>query len=89
MRVLHPDPLFAGLPEVINVRESHYCEVKQLPGDFRLLASNDNCHLQAMGHQQRPIYGVQFHPELYTDHYPDGRRVLSNFFAIAGGEVGD
>ena len=89
VRVIHPDPLFAGLPEVIYVRESHYCEVKQLPADFRLLASNDNCHLQAMRHQQRPIYGVQFHPELYTDDYPDGRRVLSNFFAIAGGEVGD
>ena len=89
VRVIHPDPLFARLPEVIYVRQSHYCEAKQLPADFRLLASNDNCHLQAMRHQQRTIYGVQFHPELYTDDYPDGRQVLSNFFAMANREAAD
>ena len=52
----------------------------------------------------RPVYGVQFHPEGYTEsttdrknllatavygdapapHEPDGRRLLANFFRIAG-----
>jgi hypothetical protein len=26
---------------------------------------------------------VQFHPEGYTDAYPDGRRLLENFFRLA------
>ena len=60
-----------------------------LPPEFRLLASNDCCRLQAMGHLRRPLYGVQFHPELYTDYYPDGRQILRNFFAMAGQEVRD
>jgi GMP synthase (glutamine-hydrolysing) len=77
------DPLFAGLPETITVLESHYCEVKTVPTEFRLLATNDNCQVQAMRHATRPIYGIQFHPEAYTDYYPDGRRLLENFFALA------
>jgi len=85
--VVHPDPLFAELPEVIYVRQSHFCEVKRLPADFRLLASSDHCRLQAMRHATRPIYGVQFHPELYTDYYPHGRQILRNFFALAGADT--
>ncbi len=85
--VIHPDPLFAELPEVIYVRQSHFCEVKHLPADFHLLASSDHCRLQAMRHPRRPVYGVQFHPEMYTEHYPHGRRVLLNFFTIAGADT--
>jgi GMP synthase-like glutamine amidotransferase len=80
------DPLFAGLPETVMVLESHYCEVKAPPPDFLLLAENDNCRVQAMRHRERPVYGVQFHPEGYTDDYPHGRRILENFFRMA--EVG-
>ncbi len=87
--IIHPDPLFAGLPEIFYVRQLHFCEVKTLPPQFRLLASNDHCRLQAMRHLRRPLYGVQFHPELYTDYYPDGRQILSNFFAMVGAGVRD
>jgi len=87
--VIQPDPLFADLPELIYVRQSHFCEVKHLPADFRLLASGDHCRLQAMRHTRLSIYGVQFHPELYTDYYPHGRQILRNFFAIAGADIGD
>ncbi len=88
VRVVHPDPLFAGLPEVLYLRQAHYCEVKQLSPDFRLLASNDHCRLQAMRHRHRPIYSVQFHPEAYTEYYPHGREILSNFFQMAGEQAG-
>jgi GMP synthase-like glutamine amidotransferase len=87
VRLLEPaDPLFAGLPETLMVLESHYCEVKRLPPGFQLLATNDNCQVQAMRHAERPIYGTQFHPEAYTEHYSDGRRLLENFFAMANAE---
>jgi GMP synthase (glutamine-hydrolysing) len=88
VRVLErEDPLFAGLPETIMVLESHYCEVKALPPEFVLLASNDNCRVQAMRHRERPIYGVQFHPEGYTDDYPHGRTVLENFLRLGEEEA--
>jgi GMP synthase-like glutamine amidotransferase len=79
------DPLFAELPETLMVLESHYCEVKALPPEFVLLATNDNCRVQAMRHRERPVYGTQFHPEGYTDDYPHGRTILENFFRLAEG----
>jgi anthranilate/para-aminobenzoate synthase component II len=84
LTMLKPDPLFEGLPNPFVVREAHYCEIKTLPPDFDLLASNDNCRIQAMKHKTRPLYGTQFHPESYTDAYPHGRTILENFFRIAG-----
>lgn len=84
VRVVAPqDPLFAGLPATVMVWENHYCEVKALPPDFVLLAENGNCSIQAMRHRERGVYGVQFHPEYYTDDYPHGRTMLENFFRLA------
>jgi anthranilate/para-aminobenzoate synthase component II len=38
--------------------------------------------IQAMQHQQRPLFGVQFHPELFNDEYSEGRRILENFLTV-------
>ncbi len=84
IRILRADPLFAGFTEQLVCLESHYCEVKQLPRGFLLLASTDECRVQAYRHPTRPLYGVQFHPEGYTNDYPDGKRLLENFLRIAG-----
>ncbi|MBT5875148.1 MAG: C26 family cysteine hydrolase domain-containing family [Candidatus Latescibacteria bacterium] len=84
VQALSTDPLFDGLPERFVVRESHYAEVKRLPPDFNLIASNENCRIQAMKHRTRPLYGTQFHPEAWVETYPHGREILQNFFRIAG-----
>ncbi len=78
------DPLFAGLPEPFVMREWHTCEIKQLPEEFVLLGTNDNCRVQAMRHRSRPLYGTQFHPEMFVENYPHGRTLLRNFFRLAG-----
>jgi GMP synthase (glutamine-hydrolysing) len=65
--------------------ESHYCEIKALPPNFQLLASTPECRIQAMKHRARPLYGVQFHPEDYSDRFPDGRLLLENFFRRVAG----
>jgi GMP synthase (glutamine-hydrolysing) len=84
VRIVQPDPLFAGLPDPFVVRESHYCEVKRLPPDFELIATSEDCRIQAMRHRSRPLYSTQFHPEAWQDEYPHGRQVLVNFFRLAG-----
>lgn len=84
IRIVQADPLFAGLPDPFIVRESHVCEVKTLPPGFELLATNDNCRVQAMKHRDRPLYGTQFHPEAWQEEYPQGREIVRNFFRIAG-----
>jgi GMP synthase (glutamine-hydrolysing) len=83
VRVLRPDPLFAGLGGTIRVLEAHMDEVKDLAPDLVLLASSERCRVQAFRHRTKPIYGTQFHPEMSPEAFPDGRKVLENFFRIA------
>jgi GMP synthase-like glutamine amidotransferase len=84
VRLSAQDPLFAGLGESVIVEERHFWELKTAPAGFVRLAASDACPIQAIRHQSRPLYGVQFHPERYTDVYPDGRTMLTNFFRLAG-----
>lgn len=74
--------LFEGLPARFSVWHSHFDEVKQLPEGFKLTAFNETCRIQAMQHTDRPLFGVQFHPELFDDEHPEGRQVLENFLKI-------
>ena len=84
VHVVAEDALFDGMGLEPVFHESHYWEVKELPAELELLASTDECRVQAMRNTQAVIYGTQFHPEVHTDAYPDGRRLLTNFFRIAG-----
>src|SRR6266508_2312225 len=59
--------LFAGIDSPAYFFEAHSCEVKALPSEFEILASTDACRVQAMRHRMRRLYGVQFHPEEYTE----------------------
>ena len=78
------DPIFAGLPQNMIMRCSHYCEVKRLPAEFILLARSEHCGIEAMRHRERPVYGTQFHAENWEEPYLHGRQIISNFFAMAG-----
>jgi GMP synthase (glutamine-hydrolysing) len=74
--------IFKDLPKQITVWHSHCDEVKAVPKGFRRTASNEACSIQAMEHTQRPLFGVQFHAELFDDAHPDGQQVLRNFLAM-------
>ena len=74
--------LFQSLPQRFTVWHSHFDEVKELPKNFRLTAYNETCSIQAMQHEERPLFGVQFHPELFDDEHPEGRQILENFLAL-------
>ena len=77
-------PLFAGLGRRPIFYQSHYWEVKAGPAGFEVLADSALCPIQAIAHSKRPLYGVQFHPEAYDGAHPDGRKLLENFFRLAG-----
>lgn len=84
IEIVQPDPIFRGLKNPFWVRQSHYCEIKKLPPGFVHLARSENCELQAMRHESKPLYGAQFHAETWTDAYQDGKKFLRNFFRVAG-----
>jgi GMP synthase (glutamine-hydrolysing) len=76
------DGLFKGLPRHVTVWHSHYDEVKELPEGFKRTASNETCAIQAMQHTSRPVFSVQFHPELFDEEHPHGRRIMENFLNL-------
>ncbi|HEY0406163.1 MAG TPA: gamma-glutamyl-gamma-aminobutyrate hydrolase family protein [Pyrinomonadaceae bacterium] len=76
------DGIFADLPRRLSVWHSHYDEVKELPEDFQRAASNETCAIQAMQHATRPLFSVQFHPELFDEEHPHGRRIVENFLRL-------
>ena len=76
------NPLFKGLPKTMMMRCSHSCEVKKLPKDFDPIATSKHCKIEGMRHRDRPLYGVQFHPEMYDGPYLHGKTLLENFAAI-------
>ncbi|MDN5340205.1 MAG: hypothetical protein PWQ30_1314 [Euryarchaeota archaeon] len=75
VRVLAPDPLFAGQEE-FSAYTVHDCAV-QVPGEFVALAASDRC-VQAIRHRSLPLYGVLFHPEVRNEW------VIERFCGLAG-----
>ena len=80
LRVRSHDDLFKGLPDTFQVWASHNDEVKRIPEGFEITASSDTCPHEAVRCIDRPIYGVQFHPEVEnTEHGPE---IFQNFLDI-------
>ncbi|MCK9152098.1 GMP synthase subunit A [Methanobacterium alcaliphilum] len=78
LEIITENDIFQGLGPKMNVWASHKDEVKQMPSDFDVLAKSDICSVEAMKHQQKPIYGIQFHPEVH--HTENGPLVFENFY---------
>jgi len=57
------NPLFKGISNPVFL-ESHYDEVCNLNDDFEIIATNNECEMQAFQYKNLPVWGVQFHPEL-------------------------
>ena len=74
---LDSNPLFEGIENPVSY-ESHYDEVCNLTADFRIIAVNDDCPIQAFQYKNRPVWGVQFHPEVdyKTGEYAFQKRLL-------------
>jgi len=78
------DPLFAdhagdtergGAERIVWM--SHGDRVLRLPDGFRVLGTSENSPFAAVRHAERPIWGVQFHPEVA--HTEGGEALLRNF----------
>ena len=83
VKLLGKDPLFYGLPGSIRVSESHRQALTRVPEGFRHLAESATSQVEAICHQKRPIYGVQFHPERSDEKHPHGRIIIQNFLKLA------
>jgi GMP synthase (glutamine-hydrolysing) len=82
-RILGDNELFVGVPQSTHVWMSHGDQVTHVSDDFLPLAATDTCPITAVKHRQRPIYGLQFHPEV--THTPQGATILGNFLSAVCG----
>ncbi|HEY8258411.1 MAG TPA: aminodeoxychorismate/anthranilate synthase component II [Gemmatimonadales bacterium] len=80
-------PLFEGIPSPFEAMRYHSLVVARqgLPSTLEITAwSSDRpalSEIMGLRHRTLPVFGVQFHPEsVGTKH---GRRIVSNFLAIA------
>ena len=72
-----PVGVLEGLSESEQVWMSHGDTVFAPPPEFEALAHTENCPVAAFRHKTKPIYGLQWHPEVI--HTPNGTRMLQNF----------
>jgi GMP synthase (glutamine-hydrolysing) len=56
---------------------SHGDRIERMPEDFRVIAHTQNSPIAAMKHKTRPLYALQFHPEVVHSH--EGTGILKNF----------
>jgi GMP synthase (glutamine-hydrolysing) len=77
VRIVRMDPLLSIGGRSTRVWMSHGDRMTRLGTDLETLASSDNSQYAAFRHHDRPIYGLQFHPEV--THSVDGREILRNF----------
>ena len=80
VEVLKEDKILKGLPPKVKTWASHADQVVRLPPEFRVLARSEVCEIEAMRHETRPLYGVQWHPEVV--HTEGGIRLLENFIEV-------
>jgi GMP synthase (glutamine-hydrolysing) len=80
VEVLEEDDILKGLSPKIKTWASHADQVVELPPDFQVLARSEVCEIEAMRHETRPLYGVQWHPEVV--HTEGGTRLLENFLEV-------
>lgn len=78
------DGIFAGLPESFSATRYHSLVVDRasLPKDLVVTAETDDGLIMGLKHAERPIFGVQFHPESIASRH--GYGLLANFLRIAG-----
>jgi len=73
----NPVGVLEGLSEKEKVWMSHGDTVFSVPPEFEELAHTESCPVAAFRHKDKPIYGLQWHPEVV--HTENGARMLRNF----------
>ena len=77
IKVSRKEPLFTGLPDEFEVMRYHSLYVDELPSNLQAAAVSEDGVVMALSVKDRPIFGIQFHPESYFTQY--GKKIIENF----------
>jgi GMP synthase (glutamine-hydrolysing) len=69
--------LFSQIDTPLTVWMSHGDHLTKLPAGFKVIGHTSNSPIGAVRHELKPMFGIQFHPEVV--HTPKGNEILGNF----------
>jgi len=89
LKLERTEGLFADLPGGVErtVWMSHGDRVLRLPEGFEVIATSSHSPFAGIAHRTRPLWGIQFHPEVV--HTEGGDAILRNFVHRIAGCTGD
>ncbi|KAI9184483.1 GMP synthase (glutamine-hydrolyzing) [Blastocladiella emersonii ATCC 22665] len=73
----HLAKLLAGMGEEMTMWMSHGDQLAKIPNGFQVLATTSTSPYSAIAHSEKPVFGLQFHPEV--THSKNGTTILKNF----------
>ena len=79
----HARGLFRGLNGPFQATRYHSLIIERAstPSELEITAESDDGLVMGVEHRDRPVFGVQFHPESIASEH--GRRILRNFLDLA------
>ncbi len=77
--------IYQGLPNPIVGGRYHSLAIAVLPHELEVTAKTEEGIIMGIKHKQRPIFGLQFHPESVLT--PQGLKIIENFLRMARGKV--
>jgi GMP synthase-like glutamine amidotransferase len=88
IRIAKFDEIFAGFEEnqTIPLAQHHkdyVIKASLQKAKLILLADSKSCEVEAIKHQRKPFYGVQFHPErikINSTIHREGLKIIENFY---------
>jgi len=87
LEIIKDSDLFVGVPDKSQVWMSHGDKLDTMPSEFEIIAITANSPIAAIRHTSKPLYGIQFHPEVI--HTIPGVDILRNFLYRVCGVQGD
>ena len=75
--------IFRGIPSPFEAARYHSLIVQEegFPAELEIIARSEDGLVMAISHREKPVFGVQFHPESVLT--PEGERLLGNFMETA------
>jgi anthranilate synthase component 2 len=75
--------LFRGLNGPFSATRYHSLMIERssAPEELEITAESDDGLVMGVAHRERPVFGVQFHPESIASE--NGRQILRNFLELA------
>lgn len=77
LKIDNSEDLLKGITDDSVVWMSHGDHIRKLPKEYEIIAHTENALVAAVRHKDKPVFGVQFHPEVV--HTEEGNYIFENF----------